>query len=372
MKIKICYIISLMSENPLMVTTGQFLDKSRYEVSFIFLNPELPRMYEIFKGRGHQVEWIKYHSKKELIQAVVRVRRIFSKFKPDIVHTHFIDASLVGLIAARLSGIERRVHTRHNSMENHDYFPHGVYYDKLVNRLSKKIIAITEMVAEVLIKKENVVAEKVEVIHHGFDFEQLKNDEKTTYELAQKYGLTESYPVVGVNSRFIQLKGIQYIVPAFAKLAQSYPKAKLVLANAFGYYSRELKSLLEKHLLPSQYVLIAFESHIFDLYKNFDVFVHVPIDRESEAFGLIYVEALALEVPSVFTISGIAIDFIEHRKNALVVPYKDSDAIYEAVNLILKDENLRVKIVLQGKSDVRQLFDIRKTTVMLDALYAVL
>ncbi len=358
-----------MSENPLMITTGQFLDKSKYEVSFILMNPELPKMYQIFKERGHQVEWIKYHNKKELISAVFHVRRLFSKLKPDIVHTHFIDASLVGLIAARLSGIEKRVHTRHNSMENHDYFPHGVYYDRFVNSLSKKIIAITEMVAEVLIQKEKVDPEKVEVIHHGYDFAQLKNNEATTRELRQKYNLTESYPVVGVNSRFIPLKGIQYIIPAFAKLAQSYSNAKLVLANATGYFTNEINSLLKEHLLPSQYVLIEFESHIFDLYKNFDIFVHVPVDRESEAFGLIYIEALSMEVPSVFTISGIAIDFIEDQVNALVVPYKDSNAIYEAVNLILEDKKLREKIVLQGKSDVQQLFDIRNTIAKLDSLY---
>ncbi len=369
MKIKVCYIISLMSENPLMITTGQFLDKNKYEVSFIFLNPELPKMYQIFKERGHQVEWIKYYSKKELIQAVFRVRQLFAEIKPDIVHTHFIDASLVGLIAARLSGIEKRVHTRHNSMENHDYFPHGVYYDRFVNRLSKKIIAITQMVAEVLIQKEKVNPEKVEVIHHGYDFSQLKSNEIITQELQQKYGLTESYPVIGVNSRFIPLKGIQYIIPAVAKLVESYPKTKLVLTNAIGYYKEEIKSLLEKHLLPSQYVLIEFESRIFDLYRNFEVFVHVPIDRESEAFGLIYIEALALEVPSVFTVSGIAIDFIKDRLNALVVPYKNSDAIYEAINLILVDEELRGKIVSQGRSDVQQLFDIRKMTAMLDVFY---
>lgn len=369
MKIKVCYIISLMSENPLIETTGQFLDKSKYEITFILLNPVMPKLYQTFKERGHQVEWIKYHSKKELISAVLHVRRLFSKFKPDIVHTHFIDASLVGLIAARLSGIEKRVHTRHNSIENQYYFPHGVYYDKLVNSLSKKIIAITDMVAEILIQTEKVNPEKVEIIHHGYDFAQLKSDETTTKELRQKYNLTENYPVVGVVSRFVHFKGIQYAIPAFAKLVRNYPNAKLVLANAVGWYSKEINSLLKEHLEPSQYVLIEYEGRIFDLYKNFDIFVHVPIDRKAEAFGLIYIEALGMEVPSVFTLSGIATDFIEHQRNALVVPFENSDAIYEAMNLMLKDENLREKIVSQGKSDVQRLFDIREMTDKLDSLY---
>jgi glycosyltransferase involved in cell wall biosynthesis len=76
-----------------------------------------------------------------------------------------------------------------------------------------------------------------------------------------------------------------------------------------------------------------------------------------------------MEVPSVFTMSGIAVDFIEDRMNALVVPFKDPDAIYEAMTIILNDKTLREKIVSQGKSDVQRLFDIREMTAKLDALY---
>ncbi len=296
-----------------------------------------------------------------------KLRRIFKEIKPDIVHTHFVNASLAGLFAAKLSGIKARVHTRHHSTECHNYYPHAVYYDKIINSLAAKIIAITEMVREVLIERENANPAKIEVIWHGFDFENFKPSEAA--EVGELYQLTDSYPVIGVISRFVHWKGIQHIIPAFAELVKEYSQAKLVLAGAGGSYEKEIAQMLGERLNETQYVLIPFEKRVAEMYANFDVFVHVPIDRESEAFGLIYVEALALKVPSIFTLSGVASDFIEDKVNALVVPYQDTEALLEAMRLILKDGELRRKIVEKGQADVYRLFQGQKAADDLDALY---
>src|SRR6185295_19908794 len=93
------------------------------------------------------------------------------------------------------------------------------------------------------------------------------------------------------------------------------------------------------------FIEIRFENNIFALYKLFDVFVHTPIDEYAEAFGQTYVEALASGVPAIFTLSGIACDFVQHEKNAWVVPYKDSGKIVTAMNALLNDESLKANLV---------------------------
>jgi glycosyltransferase involved in cell wall biosynthesis len=297
------------------------------------------------------------------------MRRIFREIKPDIVHTHLVNASIVGLAAAKFCGIPRRIHTRHHSVETHFDYPHGVYYDWLINWLSTHVVAISNVVFDVLTTKEKVEPEKVTIVRHGFDLDRFKADESVVAELQDKYGLVDRYPVIGVISRHIHWKGIQYVIPAFRELAAKYPNAKLVLANASGPYMPEIKRLLSE-LDETQYALIEFERKIFALYKTFDVFVHAPIGREYEAFGQVYVEALAVGVPSVFTLSGIANDFIEDRHNALVVPYCNSQAIYEAIESLLTDAELREKIIDRGKSLVRELFREQRMAEELDHLYS--
>jgi glycosyltransferase involved in cell wall biosynthesis len=104
------------------------------------------------------------------------------------------------------------------------------------------------------------------------------------------------------------------------------------------------------------------------LYKLFDIFVHTPIDEHSEAFGQVYIEAMAAGVPLICTISGIAHNLIQDKKNALVVPYKNSDKIFEAILTLLNDKTLRENLINQAKQDVVP-FSLEKKINRLKELY---
>jgi glycosyltransferase involved in cell wall biosynthesis len=167
--------------------------------------------------------------------------------------------------------------------------------------------------------------------------------------LRRKYFVDRKpYPVAGVISRFLQLKGIQYIVPAFKMLLERFPEAHLVIANAKGPYRPEVDRLLAG-LPDGSYTTVTFEKDIAALYRLFDVFVHVPVDPWAEAFGQIYIEALVSGVPSVFTLSGIAHDVIRDEYNALVVDYKQAAPIYDAVVRLVNDRELAGRLAEHGR-----------------------
>jgi glycosyltransferase involved in cell wall biosynthesis len=170
-------------------------------------------------------------------------------------------------------------------------------------------------------------------------------------------------------ARYSHWKGIQYIIEAFIRLRQDHPNALLILANAKkGDYKDELA--LQLSALPTDaYCEIVFEHNLFALYHLFDVYVHVPIDPELEAFGQTYVEALAAGIPSVFTLSGVAREFIVHEKNALVVDFQQSVPIYEAIQRILTDPGLQESMIKQGQSDVRIMFSLQEMIRKLEDLY---
>jgi glycosyltransferase involved in cell wall biosynthesis len=372
MRTRICYVYSDVDNSHLIESTERFLDKNKYEVSTVFIGEKLPALYNIFKEKKSSVYFLQYSGRKQLPSVIKRLRLIFNEIKPDIVHTHLVNASLAGLMAAKLCGIKRRIHTRHHSTECHVYYPHAVYYDKFINLLSTKIVAISKTVFDVLTEREKVNPQKVQIINHGFDLTKFTADESVVEELKQVYDLKNNYPVIGVISRFVEWKGVQFIIPAFKQLLTNFPKAKLVLAGGTGSYSETILSLLKENLHESQYEIIKFEKRVFELYKTFDVFLHVPINVTHEAFGQTYIEPLALEVPSVFTLSGIANEFIEDKKNALVVPHQNSEAIYNSITLLLENNDLRDKIVKNGKSDVWNRFSAEKMVNALDCLYKTL
>jgi glycosyltransferase involved in cell wall biosynthesis len=95
----------------------------------------------------------------------------------------------------------------------------------------------------------------------------------------------------------------------------------------------------------------------------------VPFDATVEAFGQTYVEALASGVPSVFTLSGIAPNFINHRKNAMVVKYKSAEEIYLALKELIDNPRLAKNLALNGIKDVENEFTIEVMINKLESLY---
>jgi glycosyltransferase involved in cell wall biosynthesis len=366
---KILQIISNVDRSPFFETIADCLDSEEFETSFIFIHSRPPFLLDYHKGKGRRVEFIEYRGKKDFFKALFNVYRLIRQIKPDIVHGHLVEGTLIGMLAAKIAGVRGRVYTRHHSIECHTYYPHAVYYDRICNRLAKLILANSSVTAEVLSDLEGVPAEKIEVMHFGYDLEAFKSSEDGVRELKSKYGLEDSFPVIGAISRFVDWKGVHFIIPAFASFRNSFPNAKLVLANATGPDKERVTALLREHLPSDSYVLIEFESQIFDLYKTFDAFVHVPISRSAEAFGQVYMEALLFGVPSVFTLSGIANDIVRDGENALVVPYSDSDSITRALERIFSEEELRQGLSLEGTRSVSEIFASKALKIALEGVY---
>lgn len=369
MKSKITYILSNIDKSVAFEWIVSNLNKNEFEISFILFNNKEPYLFQWLKNKGIDCYYIPHIGKKSYPNTFFKTLYILNKIKPTIVHTHLFDANLIGLSAAKLLGIKKRIYTRHHSTYHHQYFPKAIKYDKLCNYLATDIVAISENVKNVLIKQENVNPNKIHLIHHGFDLEKFKNiPKKEIVALKEKYNVKVNYPVIGVIARYIDWKGHFYVIKAFKKLLQTYPNAKLILANASGPYKTEIQQLLQKELKTEQYVEIPFEPNLFALYQLFNIFVHVPINSHIEAFGQTYVEALAAKIPSVFTLSGVANEFIQNQKNALVVDYRNSEAIYQAFIKLLTNKNLSNHLIENGLTSVEQ-FNLNLFIQKLEKLY---
>lgn len=365
MKTNITYIVSNIDKALAFEWIASHLNRDRFNLSFVLLNSADSELEKYLKSINIRVKRIEYNSKLDLLKAIINLICFFIKNKTNVVHCHLFDASLAGLLAAKLCLIKKRIYTRHHSDYHHKYFPRAVYYDKFINFLATDIVSISKVVSTVLVDLEKADLKKVNLIHHGFDLDIFS--ESDSVEMKIKYKTNGNYPVIGVVARYTDWKGIQYIIPAFKQILEIYPNAKLVLANAKGDFEFEIKQLLSQ--LPNDsYVEIVFEPQIFLLYQIFDIYVHTPIDSEVEAFGQTYVEALVSGIPSVFTLSGVANEFIEHEKNAVVVDYKNSEDIKNAMIMLVQNEELRNELIRNGKQDVQQ-FNIVNFIYKLESLY---
>lgn len=338
------------------------------EISFILLNPGDSHLETFLRANGFTVERVLYRGKRDLIPAILKVRKILKTWQSDTVHAHLFDASLVGLFAAKMAGVPKRIHTRHAGILHHKYHPHAVKYDRWINRLSTHIVSISAITTKILVGMEQVDPSKIRLIHHGFKLAEFSDgDPERIGQVKERHHLPSGKKLIGVISRYIEWKGIQYIVPAFGELLAKHPDVHLVLCGASGPYTAEIRSLLAA-LPANSFTEIVFEPDNAALIHCFDLCVHVPADELSEAFGQVYIECMAAHVPLVATKSGIGTDILTDRRNALVVPYQNSRAIEEAMNELITNLALREEIAENAFEDVRQ-FSLENMIGDLQRLY---
>ncbi|CAN5522964.1 hypothetical protein BH10BAC4_BH10BAC4_05870 [soil metagenome] len=367
--LKVAFIIAHVSKSLQLEWMIDSLAKKDIQLSFILLGETETEFHRFLKSRNFEVIAIPLAGRLSMISAFFVVRSVLSRMQPDAVHTHLYHGNIVGLSAAWMLGIKKRIYTRHHGTIHHDNFPKAVFIDRLVNKLATHIILPAKSLYEIVVEREGARPDKIRYVPHGFnlDYFSSQNNEETD-RLKKKYNLAKSYPVVGVIARHTEWKGVQYVIPAFIEILSKFPEAHLVLANANGDYHQEI--LKQLSLIPKdKYTLIGFESETASLYHCFTIFVHLPVDSSCEAFGQTYVEALASGVPSVFTLSGIANEFIQDGVNALVVKYRDSQSAEHAMTRLLNDNGLATELKRQGAISVRKLFAIDEMTRRLEKIY---
>jgi len=349
------------------------INRERFDIEFALINGKGSFMDNFLKNHHVVTHYYSYSGKSDLPIVTWNLYKLIKRNMYDVVHTHLFESNLAGITAAWLAGVKKRIITRHHPDFHHIYFPSAVKYDKFTNKLATDIIAISKNVEQILLDLESVPRSKVHLIHHGIDitdYVNISNQKERIDRIRSLYGLTSpSGPVIGVISRFIHWKGLQYIIPAFIEVLKEFPDATLVLANAKGDYTGKVNELLAA-VEPSRYRLIEFENDIVALYQIFDCFVHVPVSAASEAFGQTYLEAMASKIPSVFTLSGVAPEFAVDKVNCLVVPFTDSDAIQNAVLYILKNKEEMKSLEQNGFDEVKKRFDIKVKINKLQELYS--
>ena len=367
-EIRIVYIISTMHPRWIAIEwVSKHLERSKFNLSFILIANGDHSLASFLKAQELPFLPIHHSGLQDLPRTILIIYNYLREHNIEIVHTHFGIACRAGLVAAVLARVPVRIHTRHYGGLHENNAKLWVWVWARINNLcSNKIIAPSNVVKSVLCDGEGVQPNQIVRIDHGFD---LQFYASAIRDLASRHYSSEDAPIVGVVARYELLKGIQFIIPAFRRLLQDYPNAKLVLAGAFGSYIHEICKLLSNMLPEHSYTEIKFELDQVALYKRFDIFVHVPIVANYEAFGQVYVEALAAGVPSVFTPSGIAAEFIVDRYNAHLVPFQDSDAIYRSIKFILSNPEHREQLIINGLDSVRARFGLDLMISSLEELY---
>lgn len=135
--------------------------------------------------------------------------------------------------------------------------------------------------------------------------------------------------IVTFAGRYIELKGIRELL----NVAKSLPKYEFWFAG-MGSLNNMIKGENIKNF--------GFKTskELVKLYNRSTICVF-PSHRES--FGLVGLEAMACGKPVIATPAGFS-EFITHKKDGIIIPAKNEEALKEAIVMLINNPKLRVKI----------------------------
>lgn len=329
-------IFSDVNFSPQLIAILQELQNQSVTLRVILIgDSELKIAQEMLK-LGWNLKLIRERSKSGSILSALAIVIEILKHRPKTIFSSGQFATIIGMFCAKVFVIKRRIFVRHHSNLHHKYkMKLGWLIDLLSNKLCTDVVAVSGVVERILIEDEKIRPEKVTVIFNGIELSKFQTAVLGQTDIRNQDSRENELFNIGVISRLTEWKGVAHTAKAFVRIQKDFPNSRLHIVGAFSDSYTEVKSILGS-VDSNLYTLEVEKSDIPSFFRSIDVFIHVPIGHDYEAFGIVYVEALAAKVRCIFTRSGILNELEDPTKFVDIVDYGSSEEIYIALKGILQ------------------------------------
>lgn len=361
-KIKLIHIITRLdkggsAENTFLTLKG--LDKSRYEVSLIagpVEDPSQDRRKQIEESGVNDIEVPQLRRNINLFYdfpALLKIRRLLKREKPDIVHTHTSKAGLLGRLAARLAGVPSIIHTPHG----HVFFGYFgalktrifILFEKLASRITDRTIALTPREKADYLSYKVTGEDKLVVIPSGIELHKCQpTPREERSKLRKELGIPDRSTVVGTAGRLVPVKGPGFLIQAAGQVISEHPDTYLVFAGD-GPLRKGLEKDAVDRGLAKNIIFTGWRDDMARVLSVFDIFC---LPSLNEGMGRVLVEAMALGKPVVASDVGGIPDLIIPGKNGILVPPRNPGELARQILFLIKNREEREKLGRAGKEMV--------------------
>ena len=272
---------------------------------------------------------------------VVELTLLLRRLRPQIVHASSSKAGVLGRIAARLAGVPVRVFTVHGwASSAHAGIPSRLYglAERAVRPLTTATICVSESERAAGIAASACDARRTLVIHTGID---------ATSRPRARPG--EGVPAIVSVGRFQAPKDAISLVRALALLVGEH-RAALV-----GDGPERAAAVAEARRLGVEEAVV-FEGErddVPEILASSHIFV---LSSRSEALPVSILEAMAAGLPVVATRVGGVPELVVDGETGLLVAAGDARALADALQRLVDDPDLRVRLGAAGRARVEEQF----------------
>lgn len=275
------------------------------------------------------------------------------RLKADIIHLH-LPNPLAGFFYLLANPGSRLIISYHSDILRQKAL--DFIWRPLVLSLLKRADAVV-VTSRNLLEGSVVLAgfrSKCHIIPHGIDLERFK----TTPELearSREIKVKTDLPILLFVGRLVYYKGLEYLIRAMQGI-----EAKLVIIGS-GPLESKLRRLAGLIGVKNKIEWLGeiSDNELKAYYLACDMLVLASC-QNSEAFGLVILEAQAFSKPIISTNLSTGISFInQHQETGLVVPASDVFALRQGIRTLLGSPELGYEYGRNGRRRLEQEFTSR-------------
>ena len=203
----------------------------------------------------------------------------------------------------------------------------------------QKFIAVSNLTRDIFLQEYNIDPQRVSVIHPGVDLNDYATAHKKLIRTAvrKEYGFSSEEPIILFASMNFEIKGLDAIMLALARLKTQQHSFKLLVVGK-GNVKKYTQMAHEANIAENVvFTGMLSKEKLIRLYLAGDVYVMLS---KFDTFGMVVLEAMAAGLPVIISSNVGAKDIVQEGKNGFIVN-DTSDADYIASKLkITLDESL--------------------------------
>lgn len=291
-----------------------------------------------------------------LIFNSVRLKKFVKENSIELIHVNDL-YNLIAPIAAWLGcKVPYVCHVR--SMP--DGFPKWLFdlWLRIHLRYACKVIVVSEALKDRLPADDKIVC-----LYDGLNMEADKKDDYSNR--------SDQFHFLYL-SNFIKGKGQDYALEAFKKIHSLLPRWHLrFVGGDMGLeqnriYLTDLKEKALKYGLEKKITWEGFTDDVGNEYRQADIVINFS---ESESFSMTTLEASSNGRPVIVTACGGPAEIINDEVTGVIVENRNVEAMANAMLKLASSAELRIKMGLSAKLEIRNKFDLAVTSEKLRYVY---
>lgn len=345
-------------------------------------------------------------------KAFWKIFRLIKTEKPDIIHTHTAKAGALGRAAAvlynlltisklqikklqrlRKSNDDQKPSNSHRTKLVHTYHGHifhGYFsplktnlflaIEKILGSLTDKIITVSENQRGEILSLGIGNSRKVISVCLGLELGKFLEVDRFKGQLREELGIAPETKLVGIIARIVPVKNHVMFIDAaaeFKKINQVHKAVFLIVGD--GDLRRQMERYARGKGFRDDMIFLGFRRDLERIYADLDL---VALTSLNEGSPVALIEAMAAARPVISTdVGGVKDLFCREMKSSstrpnlrffeqgILVPPLDIKGFAHGMEILIKNDSLRMEMGRNGRQRVWPTFDISRLLKDMERLY---